>query len=143
MTRLTTTLMIAAASFVAAAGNASAQTMKAEIPFSFRAAGTLMQPGTYEIKKTVTPGAAPYISVRSEENGKGVLITQIIGADTPKEWMASGAPRAMFECAGERCVLREVWAGAGSTAYRIHAPKLEGDEPVRTAEIRLSVVKAD
>ena len=42
--------MIAAAALAVAAGTASAQTYKAEIPVSFRAADKLMLPGSYEVK---------------------------------------------------------------------------------------------
>ena len=41
--------LVAAAVVVLAAGSASAQTLKAEIPFTFQAAGAMMTPGTYQI----------------------------------------------------------------------------------------------
>ena len=50
MKRLTMNSMLAAAALVLAAGSAPAQTLKADVPFTFQAAGVVMTPGTYEIR---------------------------------------------------------------------------------------------
>ncbi len=58
MKKLTTKLMIAAAALVVAAGAASAQTMKAEIPFAFRAGDKVMAAGTYRVETLSTQTGA-------------------------------------------------------------------------------------
>ena len=53
MKNLTTNLMLAAIALAAASGVASAQQLKAEIPFSFRAQGTLVPAGPYTVTKYI------------------------------------------------------------------------------------------
>ena len=55
MKQLTTNLM-AAAVVALAAGSASAQTLKADIPFTFHVAGVVMTPGPYEISNASNIG---------------------------------------------------------------------------------------
>jgi hypothetical protein len=50
MKNLTMKMMVLAAALVVVGGVASAQSMKAEIPFRFQAAGAWLEPGTYSIK---------------------------------------------------------------------------------------------
>lgn len=56
---------------------------------------------------------------------------------------ATGRPRLQFEGAGQRCVLRQVWEGAGSIAYAIPGPSFGRDEAVHTTEIVLTRAKAE
>ena len=46
MTNLTKNIMIAAAALMVVAGVAGAQTIQAEVPFGFRAAGTVLPAGS-------------------------------------------------------------------------------------------------
>ena len=51
MKNLTKNMTIAAAALMVAAGVAGAQTIQAEVPFGFRAAGTVMPAGSYRVSK--------------------------------------------------------------------------------------------
>ena len=49
MKNLANKLMVVAAAMAAVAGTVSAQSMKAEVPFSFKVSGTVMPAGTYMV----------------------------------------------------------------------------------------------
>ena len=49
MKNLAHKLMVVAAAMAAVAGTVSAQSMKAEVPFSFKVSGTVMPAGTYMV----------------------------------------------------------------------------------------------
>jgi hypothetical protein len=133
--------MIAAATLVTAAGSASAQTtLKAEIPFTFRAGTSMLAAGSYNVVMYHSSGAG-YFVLRNRDNQQSVILAHYVAEDAPKAWRASRAPRLGFECAGDRCVLRQAWTGDEEPAYRFRGPKL-GDEPTRIAEIRMTL-KAD
>src|SRR5258708_35623931 len=73
MTNFTTRMMIAAATLVVAAGGASAQTLKAEIPFTFRAGGVVMEAGKYTVvanHKSGQPGDRRY----NENEQRSILL---------------------------------------------------------------------
>ena len=142
MKRLTTNLMIAAAAIAAVAGSASAQTLKADIPFTFHAGTALMSPGTYQIKLN-SPNGAPIFVLRNADTGKASMVGERASSDAPKAWRANGAARLAFECGGSRCVLRDVWQGGDAPAHHLSGPKFGPNEEVHTAEIRMSSVKAD
>ena len=139
---LTMNLAIAAAAIVAAAGSASAQNLKADIPFTFRAANTTMLPGSYDVK-IERSGGSGYLVLFNADNHKSVILAQYVIGDPSKTWKAEGTPKLGFECAGERCVLREAWPGYDAPSYRFRGPKLESGEPTRVAEIAMTRVKAD
>src|SRR5437868_14368894 len=101
MKNLTKNMMIAAAALVVAAGAAQAQQLKAEIPFSFRAAGNVMPAGEYR----VVPGHA-----------SGAPIFQLINADAHSSAFAmpyAGNPaptdnaKLTFQCVGANCWLSQ------------------------------------
>ena len=73
MKNLTKHTMIAAAALVVAAGAAQAQQLKAEIPFSFRASGTLMPAGEYRVE-----------GIRSQNT----MIFKLINVDTNRAVLA-------------------------------------------------------
>src|SRR5882757_6828449 len=62
----TLTLTFAAVAMMTAAGTASAQRLKAEIPFSFRAAGTRMHPGAYSVKMS-SAGSGTIVRIENED----------------------------------------------------------------------------
>jgi hypothetical protein len=132
--------MIGAAAMVAAAGAASAQTtLKAEIPFAFRAGKAMMAPGSYDVSLARNSTGNFYFLLRNADSGQAAMLALFTTEDAPKAWRASETPRLGFECAGERCILRQAWTGEDLTAYRFPSPKLGGEEPMRTAEIPLTV----
>jgi hypothetical protein len=142
MKRFTTNLMIAAAAIAAVAGSASAQTLKADIPFTFHAGAAVLSPGTYQVKMNSTNGA-PIFVLRNADTGKASMVAEHASSDAPKAWRANGAARLAFECAGSRCILRAVWQGGDAPAHHLSGPKFGPNEEVQTAEIRMTSVKAD
>ena len=142
MKRLTMNLMIAAAALAAVAGSASAQTLKADIPFTFHAGGALLSPGTYQVKMNSTNGA-PIFILQNADTGKASMVGEYASGDAPKAWTANGAARLAFECAGSRCVLRSVYQGGDAPAHHLSGPKFGPNEEVHTAEVRMTSLKAD
>jgi hypothetical protein len=133
--------MLAAAALTVAAGGASAQSMlKAEIPFTFRAQGVLMAPGSYTVTINHGSGSTMFV-LYSIEDRRSVAIANYSPGDAPKAWRLSGNPTLGFECAGHNCMLRTLWPADDRTAYRLFGPSPTGDEPVRVAEIRLTTAK--
>jgi hypothetical protein len=135
MTNFTTRIMIAAATLVVAAGSASAQILKAEIPFTFRAAGVVMQPGTYQVKITMQQSGIPFFQIRNADAGRSVLLVGTAPHDPRKAWEASGQAVLSFECSAGPCALTELWSGHDRPAYAFPRPKLGRDEPTRTAVV--------
>jgi hypothetical protein len=140
MTNLRNKVMMAAAA-LAFAGVASAQALKADIPFAFQVGNKVMAPGPYLIYTTNSSGVAMFRLLNTEEK-QSVLSLPNAKQDPAKEWKADGKPRLGFECAGQ-CVLAEIWTGSGAdVSYRISTPKRHG-EAVRTAVVMAQPVKAD
>jgi len=138
MTNLTKNMTIAAAAVVLAAGVAGAQTINmvnADVPFAFRAAGTVMPAGEYQVRGT---------------SGSGVLILKVTNKDTnrsvltlPSAWDTRPAGETTvsltFECTGADCALVRVNPGTGKD-YRIANPKAKGDDGARLAAVRMVMV---
>jgi len=140
MKQLTMNLM-AAAVVVLAAGNASAQSLKAEIPFTFQVGGAVMTPGSYQVV-TASNIASKHVVLRNIDTHKAVL-AMYSPTDPTKELTARGKPGIQFECSGARCALREIWTASGSPAYGFNTPKPGSDGPSRMAFIPLTTTKAD
>ncbi len=139
MKKMAMTSMMAAAAMAIAAGSASAQTMKADIPFTFRVAGAVMQPGTYHVQAAQNVSAR-YMILRNAETGASTPV--LYAFDVPsKETEARGKAMVQFDCAGTTCVLRGLWKGAGFPMYRIAGPRLGRD--AQTAQVFMTVVKTD
>ena len=143
MTNFTTRMMIAAATLVVAAGSASAQSLKAEIPFAFRAGGVVMPAGTYRVKTDNHLGGHPYFEIRSVAGGRSVLLVGTAPHDPNKAWAAAGEPVLSFECGVGRCALAEVWNGPEKSAYAVPRPKLGRDEATHTALVVMRNDKGD
>ncbi len=134
MKNLMTHLMIAAAALTATAASAPAQSIKAEVPFTFRANGKLMPPGAYRFEFQNRTGI-PLIRVYGEGGGIAMLPTN--PHDPKKEWVTSGQGLLSFECGVSQCTLTGIWGGphVDLPAYSLPAGKPTKDEPVRTALI--------
>ena len=136
MTRITTTLM-AAAAFVVAAGIASAQAMEANIPFAFHADGKALDAGTYRVRvyRTESGNSTMIISNRS---AKQLLTFLYPSGNAQPAWLKAGNAVLSFQCEEGRCTLARVWMGSESeTVYRVPAPKMRNGAAVTTAEIVL------
>jgi len=141
MKQLTMNSLLAAAAVVLAAGTASAETLKADVPFTFQAAGVTMTPGTYEIRDVSR--SAKFVVLRNTDTKNSVLMVYT-SADVSKEVKSRGTPALGFECSGARCAIRELWTGSETiSSYRFRGPKLAPDGDTRIATIPLTAVKAD
>ncbi len=135
-------MMIAAAALVVAAGTASAQTYKAEIPMAFRAAGKLMTPGSYEIR-VARNSATELVFVRNTEAPGAVILVVKAKADPPKEWRQGGNPKVGFACIDGACHLSALWDGSDVSEYVFGSPKPPaGDLVARTELVTLSMIRA-
>jgi hypothetical protein len=144
MTNFATRMMIAAATLVVAAGAASAQTMKAEIPFTFQAGDKVMAAGTYRVDKILAQTGTPIFRLK-DANGPSAAILMPVGAgDVNKNWVAQGVPVLAFECGASRCSLSKIWTGAyGSPAYHVPPAKTSKDEPAHVALIEMRPEKSE
>jgi hypothetical protein len=141
MKRTTTTnLMLATAALLVASTAASAQTLKASIPFGFQAYTKAMPPGTYEVSRVF--GGAVFL-LRNIEAGKSVVLAAGAGHDAPITWVHTGLPTLGFSCGESGCVLRQIWTGKSAAAYEFQTPKNYDDRPTRLATIRMAAGKAD
>jgi hypothetical protein len=136
MTTFKTNFIIAAATLMVAAGSASAQTLKAEIPFAFRVGNTVMPAGTYQLKSQ----QAPAVYRLSALQGKSILVLPSAAHDAKKSW---SNPTLAFECGSNLCSLSEVWTGPGSAAYKIPMGKADRNEATHTALVAMKSDKGD
>jgi len=142
MKNLTTKLMITAAALVAAANVASAQTMEAKIPFAFRADGTVLAAGTYRV--TVQHAmSGPVVIIEGAKPGQHLISLAVPNGEAKEAWKSAGDAVLSFRCGVSRCVLTDMWIGAGAPTYKLPTPSLGKDEPVHTAEIPMHMVKGD
>jgi hypothetical protein len=142
MKTLTTNLMLAAIALAAATGAASAQQLKAGIPFGFQAQGAMFPAGTYTVGKYDT-GGVPKFLLRSVAPSNSILLMSMTQSDPEKAWEASGAAVLEFECGDSGCVLNRLWSRRGTPAYRFSHPKAEKGERTHLAVIRLAVSKTN
>jgi hypothetical protein len=136
MKNLTKNMMIAAAALVVAAGVAQAQTIKAEVPFSFRASGTVMPAGEYWVSPNSSNGSRIF-QLTNMDTRRSILAISYAATD-----QKPGSPAASltFECNGAHCALIQVAPGTG-TAYGFLRPSLGKNEDTRVAVIRAVLVK--
>jgi len=133
MRRLKLHYLLAAAALTVVAGNAAAQTMKAEIPFTFRAGLAQMAPGTYVV--TAPQGSSSYLTVHNRDNGQTAMVVYSRDASAARK---SGPPKLIFACAGARCMLQQVWPGPGSQGFNLPAPKTVRGETATIREVLLT-----
>ncbi len=142
MKTLTRRLMIAAAALAAAAGSAYAQSLKADIPFTFHTAGATLSAGTYMITPTYSTGRQ-YLTIRNVDTGAAAMLSQYINAVASKAMEWDNTAKLTFECSKRACVLRELWKGGGAGGFLFLGPSLPRGEDTHIAEVVLTSVKAD
>ena len=141
MTNFTTKLMIAATTLMVAAGCASAQSLKAEIPFNFRVADKVLPAGTYQLSNVQLASGNPLFRIAGSD-GAALALPKSSG-DANRAWTAARQAVLSFECVENRCSLATVYTGSGANAYNISHPKAGAGEPVRMATVFLHADKAD
>jgi hypothetical protein len=142
MKNVMTKLMIAAAAFVAVAGTASAQTLEAKIPFAFRASSKVFTAGTYSVQMTRTATAGQMLIISNPDGKHDLLTLAYPSGEAKRAWRSTGDAVLSFQCGVSRCILTDIWTGAGPV-YHLPTPGLGKDENVRAAEIVMHLVKAD
>ena len=142
MKSLMTNCMIAVALLAVTAAGASAQVLKADIPFTFRAGKALMPPGRYEVNVGMS-ASRNFLTLRNAETNASVILANFNMGDVTKTWKAKWVPTLGFECADTRCSLHELWTADGLSAYYFRGPKLGRDGDTHIAEIVMTRVKAD
>jgi hypothetical protein len=113
-----TAMMVAAAAMTVTAGVASAQTMRATVPFEFRAAGTAMPAGAYELRKG-NLGATTTIVVRNADTSKSILLLPQAPLTASRN---DSEAKLVFACTGGDCSLASLWTGSGR-AYAFNTPR--------------------
>jgi hypothetical protein len=135
MRRLTLNLTIAAAALTVAATTASAQSLKAEIPFAFQTGTARMQPGSYAVDVGSASGAQSTVRLRNLDDGKSVIKLPMALDDTPARWKATGTPVIEFACTDGYCSLARIWTGDGS-ARAFEVPKAKAGEHMASILVR-------
>src|SRR5215469_11165447 len=123
MKSMTTKWMMVAAALAIATGAASAQTLKAEIPFAFRAGDKVMTPGTYTVRVE-----RHFVILSNYETEQHSILPSGVPGDPSKAWVAKGKPVMTFACAVSRCELASLWPGSGATAMSYPHRRLGRDE---------------
>lgn len=142
MKRLTMNFLLAAAAVTAGAVSASAQSMKAEVPFSFHAGSKLMPAGAYTVQMEYSAGS-PRVALHNVDSGKAMFLPVAFVGEPARAWKDTEKARIQFDCAESRCVVRQVWPGSASVSYHIAGPNFGRHEAVRTTEIGLTRVTGD
>ena len=140
----TTTMrtLIAAAALVVAAGSASAQSYKAEVPVAFQVGSKAMPAGSYHVR--LTNSAAGQVVVYNRATKTSAVLVSAIRADVSKSWLASGSPIITLECTDGVCRLGKLWTGSDTFAYQFSTPKAPTGDLVahRTTVVTLSMINA-
>ena len=109
MTSFTKTSLVAAAALLIVAGAASAQTLKADIPFAFHVADKTLPAGSYTVDRIAD---GPVYLLRNENGSGGAAALGQAPHDPPKAWKAEGSPKLVFRCGESTCTLTDLWDGA-------------------------------
>jgi len=141
MTNLTKNMTLAIAALAMAAGTASAQSMKAEIPFAFRIGKKVMQPGEYRVHRQ-SGSQAPMFTLASLDSHQSAIVVASYRGAPSKEWADAGQAKLSFLCGDGPCTLTRVWAGAGD-AYTFHSAPAKDGGDARVAEITLRPDRAN
>jgi hypothetical protein len=134
--------LIAAAALAVAAGSASAQTYKAEIPLSFRAGRATMAPGAYQIQLVASQTNLISVRVHNLDTKRSVLVFAEIDGYTPKALTQSGKPVIAFECTGGTCDLTRLWSGGNGASVFFVKPSHSKHE-AQTASVNIELTKAE
>jgi hypothetical protein len=142
MKKLTRKLMIATAALVVGAGAASAQTLRAQIPFAFRAGNKVLAPGAYYIDNLRSVISAPVFRISNVHSGRSITVLAQVPVDPQKGW-AQGNGMLVFACVSGDCTLAEIWSGSESHAYAFSRPKVGKGEEAYLREIPLQPGKGE
>jgi hypothetical protein len=111
--------MLAAAAMMVASTVASAQSMRVEIPFTFRANGAVMPPGSYQVTSSI--GEARF-QLQNIQARKGIALVSAVSEDAPKQWVDARKPTLQFACGEGICSLKRIWTATGTPAHVFPIP---------------------
>jgi hypothetical protein len=132
MKNTTFRLTLAAVALVAAAATASAQNLKAEIPFPFQAAGTRMQAGSYTVRVSHA-GSGPMVQIYNVDEGRSVL-TLPWTVNSP--WSPTRASVVLtFACTNGNCQLASM-RDDNATVYSFATGKKSPETRIATVVLR-------
>jgi hypothetical protein len=134
-------MTLAVAALTIAAGVASAQNLKAEIPFAFRVGKQVMQPGEYQISLLSSNTGSLVLRLANVDVRRTALVIPSYRNDVSKEWASSGLPRMSFTCGEGPCVISRLWTGEGD-AFNFFSGRGKDGE-LRISEIVLRPDRAD
>ena len=137
MKNLAHKLMVVAAAMAAVAGTVSAQSMKAEVPFSFKVSGTVMPAGTYMVT-AAHHTSTPIFRILNTDVSRSVLVLPASSRDEGPS--RSREAKLVFRCSVGNCALAQIWSGTGIGAYDLHLPKPGREE---AALVTIAAMKAD
>ena len=141
MKKTTTRLTIAAAFLALAAGVASAESLRADVPFAFRIGNKLMAPGSYLVQ--ITGATNNVVTLRNATTKEIGLALPIALAEPSMEWKANGDAVLSFECGVDRCALTRIWSGGSAPADSLAHPKLAAGEQASVTLVRMSRANGD
>jgi len=122
MKSVTMNLMLATAALMVASTVASAQTVKATIPFAFQYKGKVMPAGTYRVTDS---GVNPWLEVANVRTREKTFMVPQAAVDPQKEWLSSPGGILQFTCRDGACVLTRVWTNSGKPARTFPGPKTQ------------------
>ena len=115
----TTKMMLAAVLLTAASTVASAQAMKAEIPFAFHAAGKAMPAGVYRVTAAKAESQFELVSSNTRDR---ILLVPHISQDPQKSWKNGKSGVLQFVCGARGCALAQIWNYGSTSAHVITIP---------------------
>jgi hypothetical protein len=140
MFRTTFKITIAAAILVTATTVASAQAMKAEIPFAFRVGTDMYDAGSYRVE---VQNAGTRIWLHPTVKGHGTVVLAMTTQNVPMQWRENGPATLSFECGLGRCQLTQIWSGDEMPVVKLPHPKAGHDEAATLRVIHMARVNSD
>lgn len=134
-----TNLMLATALVMVASTAASAQVMKAQVPFAFQVSGKTLPAGTYDVSRVV--GEKGFL-FRNVENHQAATVIAGANEDPQDTWKSLAGGVLQFECS-DRCSLSRIWTHRGYPAHDVHVTRTPQEQPVRIAEVRMTATSGD
>lgn len=130
MKRTAWTLTFAAAAIAMAATTASAQSLKAEIPFPFSAGGAKMQAGAYSVKMNTSPQMVEIYGVDTHRSALAIpqWSERPVGARSVQAILS-------FACTEGRCVLASIRDSAANV-YSFPAGKKTSETHMATVILK-------
>ena len=118
-----TNLLLVTAAMIAGSTMVCAQTVTADIPFQFRAAGAAMAPGSYELSTLPGPYGGERFQLRNLSSNKPVFLIPGLRKDAPRIWTESGQPKLAFTCSDNGCALQRFWLATDNRTHDFQNPQ--------------------